>query len=40
MCGKAPQVRLLTRKVLRPTQEEIDRNPMARSTRMRAVEKI
>jgi 16S rRNA (cytosine1402-N4)-methyltransferase len=40
VCGKTPQVRLLTRKVRRPTQEEIDRNPMARSTRMRAVEKI
>jgi 16S rRNA (cytosine1402-N4)-methyltransferase len=40
VCGKTPQVRLLTRKVLRPTKEEIDRNPMARSTRMRAVEKI
>ena len=39
-CGKKPQVRLVTHKVLRPTQEEIDRNPMARSTRMRAVEKI
>jgi 16S rRNA C1402 N4-methylase RsmH len=26
--------------VLRPTKEEVDRNPMARSTRMRAVEKI
>jgi 16S rRNA (cytosine1402-N4)-methyltransferase len=40
VCGKEPQVRLLTRKVLRPTKEEVDRNPMARSTRMRAVEKI
>ncbi len=40
VCGKQPQVRLVTHKVLRPTQEEIDHNPMARSTRMRAVEKI
>ena len=40
VCGKVPEVRLLTRKVLRPSREEIDRNPMARSTRMRAVEKI
>ena len=40
VCGKTPQVKLLTRKVLRPTREEIDRNPMSRSTRMRAVEKI
>jgi 16S rRNA (cytosine1402-N4)-methyltransferase len=39
-CGKQPQVRLLTRKVLRPSAEEVARNPMARSTRLRAVEKL
>jgi 16S rRNA (cytosine1402-N4)-methyltransferase len=36
--GKA-RVSLLTRKVVRPTVEEITANPMARSTRLRAVEK-
>lgn len=39
-CGKAPQVRLLTPKVRKPGSEEIAQNPMARSTRLRAVEKI
>jgi 16S rRNA (cytosine1402-N4)-methyltransferase len=39
-CGKQPLVRLITRKVLRPGPEEIERNPMARSTRLRAVEKL
>lgn len=39
-CGKQPQVRLVTKKVLRPTAEEIARNPMARSTRLRAIEKL
>jgi 16S rRNA (cytosine1402-N4)-methyltransferase len=39
-CGKQPAVRLVTRKVLRPGPEEIERNPMARSTRLRAVEKL
>ena len=39
-CGKKPMVRLLTRRVLRPTQEEIEANPRARSTRLRAAEKI
>jgi 16S rRNA C1402 N4-methylase RsmH len=33
-------VRLLTRKVMRPANAEIVNNPMARSTRMRAVEKL
>ncbi|MGD9248704.1 MAG: 16S rRNA (cytosine(1402)-N(4))-methyltransferase RsmH [Desulfobacteraceae bacterium] len=39
-CGKQPRVRLLTRRVLRPTAEEVKRNPMARSTRLRAIEKL
>ena len=33
------RVRILTRKVLRPAQEELDRNPRARSAKLRAVEK-
>jgi len=39
-CGKKPRLRILTKKVLRPTDEEIAANPMARSTRLRAAEKI
>jgi 16S rRNA (cytosine1402-N4)-methyltransferase len=39
-CGKEPQLRILTKKVVRPTEEEIAANPMARSTRLRAAEKI
>lgn len=38
-CKNEAQVTLLTRKVVRPTAEEIAVNPMARSTRLRAVEK-
>lgn len=40
ICGKKPLVRLLTRKVMRPTAAEIANNPLARSTRLRAVEKL
>jgi 16S rRNA (cytosine1402-N4)-methyltransferase len=39
-CGRRPTVRLLTRKVMRPSDTEIHSNPMARSTRLRAVEKL
>ena len=38
ICGGQSRVHLLTRKVVRPTAEEIAANPMARSTRLRAVE--
>ena len=40
VCGKAPVVRNLTPKAVRPTEEEIMRNPMARSTCLRAMVKL
>lgn len=40
VCGKKPLVRLLTRKVMRPAAAEVECNPLARSTRLRAVEKL
>ncbi len=39
VCNQKPKVRLLTPKVKRPCSDEIRENPMARSTRLRAVEK-
>ena len=39
-CGKKSVMRSLTKKVVRPGKEEIAVNPMARSTRLRAAEKI
>jgi 16S rRNA (cytosine1402-N4)-methyltransferase len=39
-CGEKPLVRRVTSKPLRPGEAEIAGNPMARSTRLRAVEKI
>ena len=40
VCGNTPKVRSLTPKVVRPSAEEIAANPMARSTRLRAMEKL
>lgn len=40
VCGQEPQLRILTKKVVRPTAEEIAANPKARSTRLRAAERI
>ena len=40
VCDQRSVIRLLTKKIVRPTKEEIGRNPMARSTKLRAAEKI
>lgn len=40
VCGKKPTIRLLTRKVVRPTGEEVKANPRSRSAKLRAAEKI
>jgi 16S rRNA (cytosine1402-N4)-methyltransferase len=39
-CEGRPLVRPLTKKALRPSPDEIERNPRARSARLRAVEKL
>lgn len=40
VCRLKSTFRLLTKKVVRPSNEEIERNPLARSAKLRAVEKI
>ena len=40
VCGNKPMLRVLTRKVRRPTEAEVARNPLARSTCLRAAEKL
>jgi len=39
-CGREDRLRLLTGRVVRPTDDEIARNPRSRSARLRAAEKI
>lgn len=39
-CGKRPELKIITKKPLRPTEREVESNPRARSARLRAAEKI
>jgi 16S rRNA (cytosine1402-N4)-methyltransferase len=40
VCGKQPELRLLTRKPVRPSAREIDENPRSASARLRAAVKV
>lgn len=40
VCGKEPQVRIITKKPIEASQEELEENPRARSARLRIVEKL
>ena len=40
VCGKQPKVKLVTRKPIVPGREELDRNPRARSAKLRVCEKL
>jgi 16S rRNA (cytosine1402-N4)-methyltransferase len=40
VCGRTPQIRMLTRRALGPRDQEIARNPRSRSARLRAAEKV
>ena len=40
LCGRTPMVRMLTRGAERPSDAEVERNPRARSAKLRVAEKI
>lgn len=40
ICGKTPQVRVITRKPILPSEEELEFNPRARSAKLRIIEKL
>lgn len=40
VCGKSPIVKLISRKGIAPTKEEIEENPRSRSAKLRVVEKL
>ena len=40
VCGKTPTIKLVSRKPILPSDEEIERNPRARSAKLRVAEKI
>jgi len=39
-CGVSPRLRVITRKPLRPGEDEVERNPRARSAKLRTAERI
>lgn len=40
VCGKKPEVKVITRKPILPSDEEVERNPRSRSAKLRIIEKI
>jgi 16S rRNA (cytosine1402-N4)-methyltransferase len=40
VCGNKPKVKLITRKPITASEEELERNPRSRSAKLRVCEKL
>jgi 16S rRNA (cytosine1402-N4)-methyltransferase len=40
VCGKKPQIKVITRKPILPSEEELEVNPRSRSAKLRVAEKL
>ncbi len=40
ICGRKPEAKILTKKALTPSEDEVEKNPRSRSAKLRAVEKL
>ncbi|MFQ7281606.1 MAG: 16S rRNA (cytosine(1402)-N(4))-methyltransferase, partial [Christensenellales bacterium] len=40
ICGKQPQVKVITKKPILPTEKELEDNPRARSAKLRVAERL
>ncbi len=40
VCGKKPQIKILTKKLILPSEKEVEQNPKSRSAKLRAAEKL
>lgn len=40
ICGKKPEVKLVKRKAIEPSKEEVEENPRSRSAKLRVIEKL
>ena len=40
VCGKAPRMKLVNKKPILPTEQELEKNPRSRSAKLRIAEKL